>query len=697
MQPVPPPRRAATLPTLTNPHATGHPAPSPLAPAVASPAALAHHRSLVEYYWHYAQQGYAAPLTAHEGTEERRRQEMARTEAVEWARQCGIVVVDPVVRGGGSAGGVPHPSIPQGPTYPGAVASVAHSATTPAAYATTSTAPYPVAVQPFASSASPSQPHQHLSGHPLPHAIPATGPLPPIPPATMIPPANALPESAVVFGKPALVPANAAAGRPLPTPASKSVPPRAMTAPSTARSRPLPRAPLPSVPAAAATGERNSSSEPAGQLVNDLAGVQLDDDAPKRSSSPSVPVIVTTADETVTPASPAIPTFSFSTDDDPDDADASASVPAIPTFSFGLADGDEDAEDSRPVPPPSRYSSYSSPSSSSAANTRRRAPPLHPRFDPSHPSHRLYHPTSVMSPLATSAQDEAHQSRPEAGSISCSECGQVMFGRVLFALGKSWHPDCFRCAEKGCGAKLEVMEFEGTPEDWEGGDDLDNDGAEDLKGKAWCMVHFEERFALECHHCHTPIASADYIPISDPALPPVPTYRHPSTRYYHPLHFFCAGCGDPFIDPVQYETRAPSSSSSSTTPTKDKDKEGGNASDVEAKPYFAHEGHPYCDRCDLRMWRPKCPGCRKGLREEDGFLELPEEEGGGKWHEGCFKCSLCEKALTDVYMIRNMPLDPEDGAQGTRQRSSKTEKENEQEEEATVALAFCVECFDRTE
>ena len=35
------------------------------------------------------------------------------------------------------------------------------------------------------------------------------------------------------------------------------------------------------------------------------------------------------------------------------------------------------------------------------------------------------------------------------------------------------------------------MEFEGTPEDWEGGGDGE-EGGEELRGKAWCMVHFEE-------------------------------------------------------------------------------------------------------------------------------------------------------------------------------------------------------------
>ncbi|TKA58061.1 hypothetical protein B0A53_00463 [Rhodotorula sp. CCFEE 5036] len=545
MQPVPPPRRSATFPTPAPSYSAISPRPEPTPAAVASsPAALAHHRSLVEYYWHYAQGGYAAPLTALEGTEERRRQEAARNEAVEWAKRCGIPVVDPLN---------------------GAAAAAA--------------------------------------------AAPA-------------------------FAAPV----------PAPNPA---------------------------------------------ELAKELAEVRLADGAggPRQSASPAVPTVLI-ASESASPPAPTIPTFSFSTEQDADETDGdeerspSPSV-ALPTFSFGLIEDDEG--DSSSASRPSVYS----PSSAAPRSATQRAPPLHPRFDPSHPSHRLYHPTSVMSPLSAPVRDPHQADRghacPEAGTIACSECDQLVFGRVLFALGKNWHPDCFRCAEEGCGAKLEVMEFEGTPEDWEEAGSGD-EGGEELRGKAWCMVHFEERFALECHHCHTPIASADYLPIADPALPPAPTYRHSSIRYYHPLHFFCAGCGDPFIDPVQYEsTRA---GPPLPSPPKQDD-----APDLEAKPYFAHDSHPYCDRCDLRIWRPKCPGCRKGLREEDGFLELPEEEGGGKWHEGCFKCSLCENALTDVYMIRRMKLDPDCDAPVSSRRLAEQDEEDQNE----VTVAFCLECFDRTE
>lgn len=657
---MPPPRRAATFPTPAPSYLAASPRPESTPAAVASPFALAHHRSLVEYYWHYAQGGYAAPLTALEGTEERRRQEAARNEAVEWAKRCGILVVDPL--SGAAAAAAPAVATPAPapapaqplvhPTFPGG--GVQHP-NMPVVYPTPNVASYPLA-QPLQAMPA-AQAYQRVQGPPiLPHSSsPAT------------------PQCSTSTTSASAVPVSPMNGRPLPNPNGMPPPPytRASTLSSSGRARPLPpRPPPPPTPVPAiAIAPSPDGSTPA-ELAKELAAVRLADHAdPRQSASPAVPTVLI-ASESASPPAPTIPTFSFSTEQDAVDeigGDDERSPPpppvAVPTFSFGLV-GDDQGNDPVELSSASRPSVYPPPPSSAPRFASGRAPPLHPRFDPSHPSHRLYHPTSVMSPLSAPTQDPQyadhhHHARPEAGTIACSECDQLVFGRVLFALGKIWHPNCFRCAEEGCGAKLEVMEFEGTPEDWEEAGSGD-EGAEELKGKAWCMVHFEEvhrlerppflhvwltgigsacpqRFALECHHCHTPIASADYLPIADPALPPAPTYRHSSIRYYHPLHFFCAGCGDPFIDPVQYEsTRA------APPPATAKQND---APDLEAKPYFAHDSHPYCERCDLRIWRPKCPGCRKGLREEDGFLELPEEEGGGKWHEGCFKCSVSLRTL----------------------------------------------------
>lgn len=596
---------------------TGHPAPTPAPPADPVAAALlAFHRQLVAYYWLYAQQGYVAPLTATVGTDEHVRQLAARTEAVEWARQCGITVVDPQGSHVGTAGA----NETQGIGQQGAEA-VPHG--------------------------------QRTNGRPLPPA-PSRSTVPPLQPS--VPGPAAMPRDVhvplnrdmVVIGASHAHPAQSASfpqstASPSPAQAAQTVsflldsgarnttipavhfaPPPASTAPPSSSStgkRPLPLPPRPSASA-------DSTAQPsASDAADQLAGLSLAErpDSAKETS-----------------AAPAVPSFSF---DGPDEDDAPSPPPAkppIPSFSF-VSDDDDEASTSSLIPTFSFGEDDALASTLSRVDARPRPPPVHPRYDPSHPSHTLYHPTSGGHAL------------PEAGSIVCTACRQAIFGRVLVALGRQWHPDCFRCAEEGCGARLEVMEFEGTPEDWEDEEATsDEDGVEGersgLKGKAWCMVHFEEvreaeqapcssladaslfpqRFALECHHCRTPIASADYIPVSDPSLPPRPDYRHHSTRYYHPLHFFCAGCGDPFIDPVAYESRY------ATSPP------------VEARPYVPREGHPYCDSCDLRMWRPKCPGCKEGLREEDGFLEV---EGAGRWHEGCFKCSVRSNQTNQKSMV----------------------------------------------
>ncbi|GAA5992667.1 hypothetical protein JCM11641_003901, partial [Rhodosporidiobolus odoratus] len=237
------------------------------------------------------------------------------------------------------------------------------------------------------------------------------------------------------------------------------------------------------------------------------------------------------------------------------------------------------------------------------------------------------------------------------------------------------------------------------------------------------------RFALYCHHCHTPISGADYLPITDPLLPPSSSSSSSSssltssassesrkskskkgqtrtrTRYYHPLHFFCSGCGDPFIDPVLFEK---SHSHSHSNPLAQQHA----AAELEVKPYFAHSGHPYCNECELRIYRPKCPGCRGGIWEEEGFLEVPvssiskvskgkkdqegeegEEGGGGKgedegeekqmWHVECFKCTRCQTPLSSHYLLRLestlVPL---------------TRKQGGGFEEVVEERPYCRECYD---
>lgn len=191
-------------------------------------------------------------------------------------------------------------------------------------------------------------------------------------------------------------------------------------------------------------------------LSNGVAAVSL--------ASASAPTIVADQVPSIAVGSrPASPAFAFTLVEEPV-ADAGVPSIAAPSFSFG----DESPPVSLPAPPVAA------------------APRLHPRHDPSHPSHYLYHPTSTPSRL-------------EAGAIACAGCGQQMFGRALMAMGREWHPGCFRCSEEGCGLLLEMIQFDGREEEVET-DDNDTSQEPRTELRVYCMVHFEEVRARAMYH-----------------------------------------------------------------------------------------------------------------------------------------------------------------------------------------------------
>ncbi len=89
------------------------------------------------------------------------------------------------------------------------------------------------------------------------------------------------------------------------------------------------------------------------------------------------------------------------------------------------------------------------------------------------------------------------------------------------------HPSCFVCAH--CAEGLEHVAFLRT------------------RWIAVCHFDYHELFSKRCFHCRTPIVDERYITVADEEL----TGRdgEVNERCYHELHFFCANCGDPFLDP----------------------------------------------------------------------------------------------------------------------------------------------------
>ncbi|CAD6581913.1 MAG: hypothetical protein TREMPRED_003133 [Tremellales sp. Tagirdzhanova-0007] len=182
-----------------------------------------------------------------------------------------------------------------------------------------------------------------------------------------------------------------------------------------------------------------------------------------------------------------------------------------------------------------------------------------------------------------------------AGAIVCTGCDQPIIGRIVNAMGQRWHPQCFKC--DACGGLLEhVSSYE-------------------HEGRAYCHLDYHD----------TPIVDARFVTLEDEML---------GQRYYHELHFFCSECGDPFLDPSQ-------SSAPGTERTR--------GDDDETNAFVIHKGHPYCERCHLRLHKPKCKACAKPIPD------IALNAMGARWHRECFVCANCH------YEFANNLFFPKDG------------------------------------
>lgn len=200
-------------------------------------------------------------------------------------------------------------------------------------------------------------------------------------------------------------------------------------------------------------------------------------------------------------------------------------------------------------------------------------------------------------------------------AILCAGCDNPIIGRIVSAMQQRWHPQCFTC-----GVCNELLEHVSSYEH---------------EGKPYCHLDYHDRFAHKCHHCSTPIVDSRFITLNDEIL---------GERYYHELHFFCSECGDPFLDP--------SKSSAAGTEFARGEEEG------ETNAFVIHKGHPYCERCHLRLHKPKCRACK---------LPIPDvavSAMGTKWHKECFVCERCSCPFANNLFF------PRDGK------------------------AFCTECFE---
>ncbi|XP_027525886.1 leupaxin [Corapipo altera] len=95
----------------------------------------------------------------------------------------------------------------------------------------------------------------------------------------------------------------------------------------------------------------------------------------------------------------------------------------------------------------------------------------------------------------------------------CAGCRKPIAGKVLTALGKTWHPEHFTCAR--CGQGLDSQPF------FEQG------------GRAFCEEDYHQAFSPRCAYCAGTIREKVLTALD---------------QTWHPEHFFCAHCGKVFGD-----------------------------------------------------------------------------------------------------------------------------------------------------
>ncbi|KAI2809505.1 hypothetical protein BLOT_000654 [Blomia tropicalis] len=157
-------------------------------------------------------------------------------------------------------------------------------------------------------------------------------------------------------------------------------------------------------------------------------------------------------------------------------------------------------------------------------------------------------------------------------SPKCYGCAKPIRGKILHAMGKDWHPECFNCAQ--CHIPLSPDAFM------------------EKNGKPYCLDDYHRLFSPKCCACNLPIKEKPVFALG---------------KEWHPKCFVCSHprC-DRILDPNNFET---------------------------------HDGKPYCKDHFNEMFLPKCFACKKPITDK------VVSALGKTWHPECFACVQCNQPL----------------------------------------------------
>ena len=354
-------------------------------------------------------------------------------------------------------------------------------------------------------------------------------------------------------------------------------------------------------------------------------------------SAPEVPTVQLSSEE-----NDDVPTIAV---DDFDLPSPPTQQPKLPTIS--LPDDQQlPREGSRSRPPPSVDTVSMTHSNQSIS----RPLPTHTHSLPVVPSQPNSKPTSRLPWLNQRTNTRNNLTTPTA---TCAACYLPISGRILTASRSSpqdqsttptnnlattkslFHPACFTCHH--CSTPLEHISFYPEPVDvvssrLANGDHGDNTSTP----RFFCHIDFHTLFSPHCRSCKTPIETPQIVTAC-------------GGHTYHPEHFWCAECGDPF---------------------------GSDSVFVE------DGGYPYCLTCAGKRKARRCRGCgerivvppaamtdrtaecdAQGADRADPDLSVEGfeiEALGASWHRQCLKCIDCDHPIFDSQHEDPHPNDNED-------------------------------------
>jgi len=245
--------------------------------------------------------------------------------------------------------------------------------------------------------------------------------------------------------------------------------------------------------------------------------------------------------------------------------------------------------------------------------------------------------------------------------MSCGGCGKDVSGRVLSAMDKKWHPECFKCFDcsgelaggyalkngdpicKPCAAKL-------------GGAGGGGGGSGKPCGKCEkplsgsCINAIGKTFHKDCFvctDCEGSIASGFSVIEDQPYCKECATKKAPKQQQQasddkkcaecdKPLSGSCVNSGDNIFHKDCFKCKACQSTLS-----------GGCA---------MIDGHPHCKDCAAKLNPQKrqssnsgqpCAGCGEPL------TGACVSSGDATYHKPCFKCKACQAVLTDGCKLIN--------------------------------------------